>query len=149
MTLESMGEHGIRTWPRCAGDRSVPRRITSCIQRQDSQFPTPRAGRFREGFPGSATCGCAKRARTGNNYTLLDKALHLQRAARRPKISSSALSEILSITFETASFQFRKIFVPFFIIIDLGHAPRIFHAVSCERSTQQVLSMCGEGLIGR
>jgi hypothetical protein len=107
-------------------------------------FPFLRAGRFREGFPGSATSGRAKKVTNGEQLCLV--------AARRPNIidhlgrrcrrysNLMPLKTILSVP---------QISVPF-LLIDLRHAPWVFHGgVLRAPRAASFVKMCGEGLIGR
>ena len=110
-------------------------------------FPFLRAGRFREGFPGSAMSERAKRSRTGNNCTLLDKAL-TGYCSTAKDLSVGVVGDSLH-NFEKGSFQLRKLVVPF-VLIDLGHAPWVFlGGILRALRAASFVKMCGEGLIGR
>jgi hypothetical protein len=75
VSLESMGFiHGHAA--RVIAVSSEESRRVSNAKTHNFPFLRVRAGCFREGFPGSATSGRAKkRSQTGKNYTLLDKTL--------------------------------------------------------------------------
>jgi hypothetical protein len=74
VTLESMGlMHGHAARVTAVSSEESHRVLNA----KTHKFPIPpySTGRFREGCPGSATSGRAKRSQRGNNYTLMDKAL--------------------------------------------------------------------------